>query len=157
MAHAFNSSTWKADAGGFLLSSRPAWSAKQVPGQQRATQRNPISNQPTNQPTNNNKKKTRNAVLGAPPSSLTYPHHFPRASPLSLLTQGFRDLVSHICALCPPWSFFYTRDLRLSESQVPCVRLNPELPEGLVSAASLPCLVGPVFAECLLCTSCYSA
>jgi hypothetical protein len=55
MAHAFNSSTWKADAGGFLLSSRPAWSAKQVPGQQRATQRNPISNQPTNQQTTTKK------------------------------------------------------------------------------------------------------
>jgi hypothetical protein len=32
VAHAFNSSTWEAEAGGFL-SSRPAWSTKWVPGQ----------------------------------------------------------------------------------------------------------------------------
>jgi hypothetical protein len=32
MAHAFNPSTWKTEAGGFL-SSRPAWSTKWVPGQ----------------------------------------------------------------------------------------------------------------------------
>jgi hypothetical protein len=32
MAHAFNPSTWEAEAGGFL-SSRPAWSTKWVPGQ----------------------------------------------------------------------------------------------------------------------------
>jgi hypothetical protein len=30
--HAFNPSTWEAEAGGFL-SSRPAWSTKCVPGQ----------------------------------------------------------------------------------------------------------------------------
>jgi hypothetical protein len=32
VAHAFNSSTWEAEAGGFL-SSRPAWSTKWVPEQ----------------------------------------------------------------------------------------------------------------------------
>jgi hypothetical protein len=32
VAHAFNPSTWEAEAGGFL-SSRPAWSKKWVPGQ----------------------------------------------------------------------------------------------------------------------------
>jgi hypothetical protein len=32
VAHAFNPSTWEAEAGGFL-SSRPAWSAEWVPGQ----------------------------------------------------------------------------------------------------------------------------
>jgi hypothetical protein len=32
VAHAFNPSTWEAEAGGFL-SSRPAWSTEQVPGQ----------------------------------------------------------------------------------------------------------------------------
>jgi hypothetical protein len=32
VAHAFNPSTWEAEAGGFL-SSRPAWSTKRVPGQ----------------------------------------------------------------------------------------------------------------------------
>jgi hypothetical protein len=32
VAHAFNPSTWEAEAGRFL-SSRPAWSTKLVPGQ----------------------------------------------------------------------------------------------------------------------------
>ncbi|WP_353803043.1 hypothetical protein, partial [Acinetobacter baumannii] len=32
MAHAFNPSTWEAEAGGYL-SSRPAWSTESVPGQ----------------------------------------------------------------------------------------------------------------------------
>jgi hypothetical protein len=32
VAHAFNPSTWEAEAGRFL-SSRPAWSTKRVPGQ----------------------------------------------------------------------------------------------------------------------------
>jgi hypothetical protein len=41
VVHAFNSSTWEAEAGGFL-SSRPAWSTKRVPGQP-GLQRNPVS------------------------------------------------------------------------------------------------------------------
>jgi hypothetical protein len=32
VAHAFNPSTWEAEAGGFL-SSRPVWSTESVPGQ----------------------------------------------------------------------------------------------------------------------------
>jgi hypothetical protein len=32
VVHTFNLSTWEAEAGGFL-SSRPAWSTEQVPGQ----------------------------------------------------------------------------------------------------------------------------
>jgi hypothetical protein len=40
--HAFNPSTWEAEAGGFL-SSRPAWSIERVPGQTRLQQRNPVS------------------------------------------------------------------------------------------------------------------
>jgi hypothetical protein len=32
VAHAFNPSTWEAEAGGFL-SSKPAWSTERVPGQ----------------------------------------------------------------------------------------------------------------------------
>jgi hypothetical protein len=32
VAHAFNPSTWEAEAGGFLTS-KPAWSTKFVPGQ----------------------------------------------------------------------------------------------------------------------------
>ena len=32
VAHAFNSSTWEAEEGGFL-SSRPAWATEWVPGQ----------------------------------------------------------------------------------------------------------------------------
>jgi hypothetical protein len=42
VAHAFNPSTWDAEAGRFL-SSRPAWSTKWVPGQP-LLQRNPVSN-----------------------------------------------------------------------------------------------------------------
>jgi hypothetical protein len=48
VAHAFNPSTWKAEAGGFL-SSRPAWSTEWVPGTARATQRNPVSKNKTKQ------------------------------------------------------------------------------------------------------------
>jgi hypothetical protein len=33
VVHAFNPSTWQAEAGGFL-NSRPAWSTKLVPGEQ---------------------------------------------------------------------------------------------------------------------------
>jgi hypothetical protein len=42
VAHAFNPSTWEAEAGGFL-SSRPAWSTKVSSRTARATQRNPVS------------------------------------------------------------------------------------------------------------------
>jgi hypothetical protein len=38
VAHAFNPSTWEAEAGGFL-SSRPAWSTKWVPGQPGLTEK----------------------------------------------------------------------------------------------------------------------
>ena len=41
MVHTFNSSTWEAEAGGFL-SLRPAWSTEWVPGQP-GLQRNPVS------------------------------------------------------------------------------------------------------------------
>jgi hypothetical protein len=40
-AHAFNPSTWEAEAGGFL-SSRPAWFCKVSSRAARATQRNPV-------------------------------------------------------------------------------------------------------------------
>jgi hypothetical protein len=42
VAHAFNPSTWEAEAGRFL-SSRPAWSTKVSSRTARATQRNPVS------------------------------------------------------------------------------------------------------------------
>ena len=32
VAHTFNASTWKAEAGGSLVSSKPAWSTESVPG-----------------------------------------------------------------------------------------------------------------------------
>jgi hypothetical protein len=50
VAHAFNPSTWEAEAGGFL-SSRPAWSTERIPGQpglHREIQRNPVSKKQTN-------------------------------------------------------------------------------------------------------------
>jgi hypothetical protein len=42
LAHTFNPSSQEAEAGGFL-SSRPVWSTEWVPGQPRATQKNPVS------------------------------------------------------------------------------------------------------------------
>jgi hypothetical protein len=52
VAHAFNPSTWEAEAGGFL-SSRPAWSTEWVPGQPRL-HRETLSGK------NKNKNKNKN-------------------------------------------------------------------------------------------------
>jgi hypothetical protein len=54
VAHAFNPSTWEAEAGGFL-SSRPAWSTEWVP-EQPGLYRETLS-QKTNKQTN---KQTKN-------------------------------------------------------------------------------------------------
>jgi hypothetical protein len=56
VVHAFNPSTWEAEAGGFL-SSRPAWSTEWVPGQPGLQQRNPASKRKNN---NNNKQTKKN-------------------------------------------------------------------------------------------------
>jgi hypothetical protein len=54
VAHAFNPSTWEAEAGGFL-SSRPAWSTESS-RTARTTQRNPVSkNKNKNKQTNKQK------------------------------------------------------------------------------------------------------
>jgi hypothetical protein len=58
VAHAFNPSTQEAEAGGFL-SSRPAWSTEWVPGQPRATQRNPVSKKKQKQKQKQNKIKQK--------------------------------------------------------------------------------------------------
>jgi hypothetical protein len=55
VAHAFNPSTWEAEAGGFL-SLRPAWSIECVPGQP-GLQRNPVSKKQNK--TKQNKTKPR--------------------------------------------------------------------------------------------------
>jgi hypothetical protein len=52
--HAFNPSTWEAEAGGFL-SSRPAWSTKLSSKTARATQTNPFSKTPK-------KKKKKDSI-----------------------------------------------------------------------------------------------
>jgi hypothetical protein len=52
VAHAFNPSTWEAEAGGFL-SSRPAWSRVNS-GLHRETLSRKKTNQPTNKQTNKN-------------------------------------------------------------------------------------------------------
>jgi hypothetical protein len=65
VAHAFNPSTWEAETSGFL-SLRPAWSTKWVPGQPRATQRNPVSKnkkQKQKQNKNNTKKNAGNQFI----------------------------------------------------------------------------------------------
>jgi hypothetical protein len=67
VAHAFNTSTWEVEAGGFL-SSRPAWSTKWVPGQpglHRETLFRKNNQPPTKQQTN--KQKTQ-----PPPNQLEY-------------------------------------------------------------------------------------
>jgi hypothetical protein len=61
VAHAFNPSTWEAEAGGFL-SSRPAWSTEQVPGQpglHRETLSRKTKTNQTNKQTKNRKQKTK--------------------------------------------------------------------------------------------------
>ena len=55
VAHAFNPSTWEAEAGRFL-SSRPAWSTEWGSRTARATQRNPVSK---NKQTQTNKQTKR--------------------------------------------------------------------------------------------------
>jgi hypothetical protein len=54
VAHAFNPSTWEAEAGGFL-SSRPAWDYRVSSRTARTAQRNPVSNKQTNKQTNKKK------------------------------------------------------------------------------------------------------
>jgi hypothetical protein len=60
VAHAFNPSTWEAEAGGFL-SSRPAWSTERVPGQP-GLHRETLSRK-TNKQTNKQTKKVFASVL----------------------------------------------------------------------------------------------
>jgi hypothetical protein len=55
VVHAFNPSTWEAEAGGFL-SSRPAWSTDCVPGQPELHRETPSQEKKTKQ----NKKKNKN-------------------------------------------------------------------------------------------------
>jgi hypothetical protein len=69
VAHAFNSSTWEAEAeAGRFLSSRSAWSAKWVPGQP-GLQRNPVSKKPKkptppqNKQTNKQTNRIRSLTL----------------------------------------------------------------------------------------------
>jgi hypothetical protein len=64
VTYAFNSSTWEAEAGGFL-SSRPAWS-RVSSRTARAIQRNPVSKsktKPTNQQTNKNPSVIKKLLL----------------------------------------------------------------------------------------------
>jgi hypothetical protein len=59
VVHAFNPSTWEAEAGRFL-SSRPAWSTKVSSRTAKATQRNPVSkNKKTKKQKKNQKKKKK--------------------------------------------------------------------------------------------------
>jgi hypothetical protein len=70
VVHAFNLSTWKAEAGGFL-GLRPAWSTERVPGQpglhrealsQRIKKQNKTKQNKKTQPKNKTKKK-KNPML----------------------------------------------------------------------------------------------
>jgi hypothetical protein len=67
VAHAFNSSTWEAEAGRFL-SSRPAWSIQSEFQDSHSYTEKPYlekQNQPTNQPTNqpSNQPPNKNSML----------------------------------------------------------------------------------------------
>ena len=57
VAHAFNPSTWKAEAGGFL-SSRSAWSTESVPGQP-GLHRETLSQKTKKQKNKNQKPKAK--------------------------------------------------------------------------------------------------
>jgi hypothetical protein len=61
VAHAFNPSTWEAEAGRFL-SSRPAWSAERVPGQPElpVSKKQNKTKQKDKNNNNNNKKQKPN-------------------------------------------------------------------------------------------------
>ena len=61
VAHAFNPSTWEAEAVGFLCS-RPAWSTEWVPGQP-GLHRETLS-QKTNKQTNKQQQQQQKSVLG---------------------------------------------------------------------------------------------
>jgi hypothetical protein len=60
MAHAFNPSTWEAEAGGFL-SSRPAWSTEWVPGQP-GLYRETLSHKKTKPKPKTKNKQTKNKI-----------------------------------------------------------------------------------------------
>jgi len=75
VAYSFNPSTPKAEAGRSLMSLRPAWSSKHVPGQRGLLQRNLVSTKQQNKtkqnkqnkktPNNNTKQRqTTGIVLG---------------------------------------------------------------------------------------------
>jgi hypothetical protein len=70
VVHAFNPSTWEAEAGGFL-SSRPAWSPKWVPGRpelyrETLSQKTKQNKKPTNQNKKQNPKTNQKPKPGAP-------------------------------------------------------------------------------------------
>jgi hypothetical protein len=58
VAHAFNPSTWEAEAGGFL-SSRKVWSTERVPGQPGLHRETLSRNKQTNKQTKQNKTKPK--------------------------------------------------------------------------------------------------
>jgi hypothetical protein len=64
VAHAFNSSTWEAEAGGFL-SLRPAWSTELVPGQP-GLHRETLSRKTKQNKTKQNKTKQKRCRILSP-------------------------------------------------------------------------------------------
>jgi hypothetical protein len=71
VAHAFNPSTWEAEAGGFL-SSRPAWSREWVPGQpglHRETLSRKTNKQTKKQKQNKTKKTLKGNLFASPGNS----------------------------------------------------------------------------------------
>jgi hypothetical protein len=70
VAHAFNPSTWEAEAGGFL-SSRSAWSTKWVPVQPGLHRETLSGKQTNNKQTKNKKKKLEYNEITSTPELLT--------------------------------------------------------------------------------------
>ena len=75
VAHAFNPSTWEAEAGGFL-NSRPAWSTEWVPGQP-GLHRETLSRKTKPNQTKNTKTKQNKKNGSMPSSSLSALEYHP--------------------------------------------------------------------------------
>ena len=109
VAHAFNPSTWEAEAGGFL-NSRPAWSTERVPGQP-GLHRETLS------------RILKKVDSCSPAPSLVW----------SLLVSGWdlNPVTSHISDRdhLQPWQPLYIPRIHLAEEITQCLKAWAALPE----------------------------
>jgi hypothetical protein len=155
VAHAFNPSTWEAEAGEFL-SSRPAWTTEWVPGQP-GLHRETLSRKQTNK----KKKKTISLeTTGCTGSGLSQTAanllcsfhlpspalHTPRAPvKLKFSLPSKQASCSHLCILlflCLECHLLPSNSLPCPQS--PCwpseLQLSHTLPQGSGSLLTLPCI-----------------